>query len=99
MILIRAIPFCQVCKQGIRREGNAISGIGGWKCGRYKPTPSSPRRPLRGLHGLGGRVLETAPGGLDLDVGDTMTSRPCLGGGRRVLGDVKPDDGAGSAMN
>jgi hypothetical protein len=31
MILIRAIPFCQVSKQGIRREGNAIIGIGGWK--------------------------------------------------------------------
>src|ERR1700692_934093 len=31
MIFIRAIPFCQVSKQGIRREGNAIIGIGGWK--------------------------------------------------------------------
>ena len=31
MILIRAIPFCQVSKQGRRREGNAIIGIGGWK--------------------------------------------------------------------
>ena len=28
MILIRAIPFCQVSKKGIRREGNAIIGIG-----------------------------------------------------------------------
>jgi hypothetical protein len=36
MILIRAIPFCQVSKQGIRREGNAITGIGGWK---YEITP------------------------------------------------------------
>jgi len=42
---------------------------------------------------------ETAPGGLDLGIGGTMTSRPCLGGGRRVLGNVKPDDGAGGAMN
>jgi hypothetical protein len=31
MIFIRAIPFCQVSKQGRRREGNAIIGIGGWK--------------------------------------------------------------------
>ena len=31
MILIRAIPFCQISKQGRRREGNAIIGIGGWK--------------------------------------------------------------------
>ena len=31
MILIRAIPFCQVSKQGRRREWNAIIGIGGWK--------------------------------------------------------------------
>jgi hypothetical protein len=31
MILIRAIPFCQVSKQGRHREGNAIIGIGGWK--------------------------------------------------------------------
>jgi hypothetical protein len=31
MILIRAIPFCQVSKQGIRSEGNAIIGFGGWK--------------------------------------------------------------------
>jgi hypothetical protein len=28
MIRIRAIPFCQVSKQGIRREGNAIARIG-----------------------------------------------------------------------
>jgi hypothetical protein len=28
MILIRAIPFCQVSKQGIRREGNAIIETG-----------------------------------------------------------------------
>jgi hypothetical protein len=28
MILIRTIPFCQVSKQGIRREGNAITRIG-----------------------------------------------------------------------
>src|SRR5580704_15490348 len=33
MIFIRAIPFCQVSKQGIRREGKAITGIGGWKDG------------------------------------------------------------------
>jgi hypothetical protein len=33
MIFIRAIPFCQVSKQGIRREGKAITGIGGWKYG------------------------------------------------------------------
>lgn len=38
MILIRAIPFCQVSKQGIRREGNAITGIGGWK---YDPRERS----------------------------------------------------------
>src|SRR5260370_18173556 len=31
MILIRAIPFCQVSKQERRREWNAIIGIGGWK--------------------------------------------------------------------
>jgi hypothetical protein len=31
IILIRAIPFCQVSKQGRCREGNAIIGIGGWK--------------------------------------------------------------------
>jgi hypothetical protein len=31
VILIRAIPFCQVSKQGRRREWNAIIGIGGWK--------------------------------------------------------------------
>jgi hypothetical protein len=28
MIRIRAIPFCQVSKQGIRREENAIARIG-----------------------------------------------------------------------
>jgi hypothetical protein len=31
MILIRAIPFCQVSKQGYAAKGNAIIGIGGWK--------------------------------------------------------------------
>src|SRR5712672_1151334 len=31
MILIRAIPFCQVSKQERRRGWNAIIGIGGWK--------------------------------------------------------------------
>src|SRR5258706_11323676 len=40
MILIRAIPFCQVSKQGIRREGNAIIGIGGWK---YDPRENRER--------------------------------------------------------
>jgi hypothetical protein len=29
MILIRAIPFCQVSKQGIRREGSPENG--GWQ--------------------------------------------------------------------
>jgi hypothetical protein len=38
MIRIRAIPYCQVSKQGIRREGNAITGIGGWK---YDPCGST----------------------------------------------------------
>jgi hypothetical protein len=41
MILIRAIPFCQVSKQGIRREGNAIIGIGGWK---YDPRETGKAR-------------------------------------------------------
>ncbi len=38
MIRIRAIPYCQVSKQGIRREGNAITGIGGLK---YDPCGST----------------------------------------------------------
>jgi CRISPR/Cas system CSM-associated protein Csm4 (group 5 of RAMP superfamily) len=36
MILIRAIPFCQVSKQERRRVWNAIIGIGGWKYDRAK---------------------------------------------------------------
>jgi hypothetical protein len=55
MILIRAFPFCQVSKQGIRREGNAIIGIGGWK---YDPRETGKARdhalPFgKSPHGLG----------------------------------------------
>jgi hypothetical protein len=41
MILIRAIPFCQVSKQERRREWNAIIGIGGWK---YDPRETGKAR-------------------------------------------------------
>ncbi len=43
MILIRAIPFCQVSKQGFRREGNAIIGIGCWK---YDPPRKQRKREI-----------------------------------------------------
>src|SRR5712672_639032 len=43
MILIRAIPFCQVSKQGFRREGNAIIGMGCWK---YDPRRKQRKREI-----------------------------------------------------
>jgi hypothetical protein len=50
------------------------------------------------LRGLGRRILEAAPGSLDLGVGGTVAPRPRLGGGRRELGDVKPNNAARRAM-
>jgi len=57
------------------------------------------RRPVSRLRGLSRRILEAAPGSFDLGVGGTVAARPRLGGGRRELGDVKPNNGAGSATN
>jgi hypothetical protein len=59
MILIRAIPFCQVSKQGIRREGNAIIGIGGWK---YDPRETGKGARSRLILGASGRGTLTPPG-------------------------------------
>ena len=55
--------------------------------------------PVSRLRGLSRRILEAAPGCFDLGFGGTVAPRPGLGGGRRELGDVKPDNGARSAMN
>jgi hypothetical protein len=52
MILIRAIPFCQVSKQGRRREWNAIIGIGGWK---YDPRETGKARDHALRVGVSGR--------------------------------------------
>ena len=57
------------------------------------------RAPLSRLRGLSRRILEAAPGCFDLGFGGTVAPRPGLGGGRRELGDVKPDNSARSAMN
>ena len=57
------------------------------------------RCPVSRLRGLSRRILEAAPGSFDLGVGGTVAARPRLGGGRRELGDVKPNNGAGSATN
>jgi hypothetical protein len=51
------------------------------------------------LRGLSRRILEAAPGCFDLGVGGAVAPRPRLGGGRRELGDVKPNNGAGGAMD
>src|SRR6266849_2997028 len=67
-----------------------------------RPAPflnESLRCPVSRLCGLCRRVLEAAPGSFDLGVGGTVAPRPRLGGGRRKLGDVKPNNGAGGAMN
>ena len=55
--------------------------------------------PVSRLRGLSWRVLEAAPGCFDLGFGGTVAPRPGLGGGRRELGDVKPNNAARSAMN
>src|ERR1700676_251210 len=57
------------------------------------------RRPLGRLRGLRRCIFETMPGGIDLGLGGTLASGPLLGGGGCVLGDVVPDDCAGSAMD
>ena len=48
MILIRAIPFCQVSKQERCREWNAIIGIGGWKYDPRENRESARSRPTSG---------------------------------------------------
>jgi hypothetical protein len=52
------------------------------------------RCPVSRLGGLSRRILEAAPGCFDLGVGGTVAPRPRLGGGRRELGDIKPNNGA-----
>ncbi len=56
-------------------------------------------RPLPGPRGAGRRVPEATLGRLDFGLGGPVTPRPCLGGIGRELGDVKPDNGTGCAVN
>src|SRR4029077_12815072 len=56
----------------------------------------SVRRPLGRLRRC---IFETMPGGFDLGLCVALGSGPRLGDGGCVLGDVVPDDGAGSAMD
>ncbi len=85
LILIRAIPFCQVSKQERRREWEcAIIGIGGWK---YDPRENREARdhalPL-GASGEGDRLCaECAQAGFcheDLFMSDSAMPTGCAGG-------------------
>lgn len=57
------------------------------------------RRPLGRLPRLRRCIFEAMPGSFDLALCGALASGPRLGGGGCVLGDVVPDDCAGSAMD
>jgi hypothetical protein len=68
---------------------------------RWASAPKSylPRRPpMRGLGNLGGRAPETTPRRFNLGLGGPVASCPYLGGGRRIFGYIKPNDGTRCAV-
>ncbi len=70
--------------------------------GRWASAPKSylPRRPpMRGLRSLGGRAPETTPRRFNLGLRGTVASCPHLGGGRRIFGNIKPNDGTRCALH
>ena len=52
-----------------------------------------------GLRSLGGRAPETTPRRFNLGLRGTVASCPHLGGGRRIFGHVKANDGTGGALD
>jgi hypothetical protein len=76
-----------------RQPGYSVAGSGTWLA------LQSLRRPLVGLRSLGRRVFETTPGRFNFGLCGPVASRPCLGGGHGVLGDVVTNDRAGCPTN
>jgi hypothetical protein len=82
MILIRAIPFCQVSKQERRREWNAIIGIGGWKYDPRENRESARSRLTRvGASGQGAVSRRFTPAGFSCDKGTFALLAGCDGSG------------------
>ena len=84
MILIRAIPFCQVSKQGYAAKGNAIIGIGGWKYDPRENREALDHALPLGASGGGDRLrAECAQAGFcheDLFMSDSAMPTGCAGG-------------------